>query len=304
MDNNKSTISLTPTYEMQIPPEPAKDWASYEQYLNTEWNNLLNSDPAPSEKEVQTFLEKHPALIPGAFNVRGFRSGHYPWLCGLISQPVLPSYNHRKPDFMWISKNSSEVEPVLIEIEAPGKPWFTKDGQATSKLSQAIKQVAEWKLWFEESHNVEAFKDYYELNNGLLNSRKLNPSYVLVYGRREEMDRNPYFSKLRNEMFPSDVTAMTYDRLSIDRNADQLVCMKVKRDNGNLVREIISVPPTLQWSPSLAKERSQYTGLDTAIEANELIPTSRKEFLTDRLAYWNDWVRLPERGVIRGGDAE
>ena len=63
MDNNKSRFSLVPTYEMQTPPEPEMDWASYEQYLNTEWNNLLNSDPAPPEEDIQEFLEKHPAFL-------------------------------------------------------------------------------------------------------------------------------------------------------------------------------------------------------------------------------------------------
>ena len=74
------------TYQIETPPEPAMSWDVYERLIVTEWDALLNSE-TPNEKEIQAFLEQHPALVPGAFNLIGNESGHYPWLCGLITQP-------------------------------------------------------------------------------------------------------------------------------------------------------------------------------------------------------------------------
>ena len=154
---------LKPTYQIEAPPELAMNWDTYEQLIMAEWGQLLNVD-SPAEKDVQSFLERHPSILPGAFNLLGGESGHYPWLSGVISQPPLPSYNRRIPDFMWLSVSSDTEEPVLIEIEAPGKHWFTSSGKPTAQLTQALDQITEWKAWFGVPHNVEAFKAYYRLD--------------------------------------------------------------------------------------------------------------------------------------------
>lgn len=104
-------------------------WNEYERLILAEWQAVLNQQLTPSEREIQAFLEKHPAMVPGAFNLLGNESGHYPWLCGLMSQPPLPSYDRHVPDFMWLSINSDIEEPVLIEIERRANAGSTRTGR-------------------------------------------------------------------------------------------------------------------------------------------------------------------------------
>jgi len=294
-------MSLEKTYQIDKPPEPAMVWEEYQQLILSEWDHLLNGEHSPTEAEVHIYLEKHPSMLPGAFNLVGDPSGHYPWLCGLISQPILPAYDYKKPDFMWLSQNSDTIEPVLIEIESPNKRWFTKAGVQTAELTQAINQIAEWKTWFGETHNVEAFKSFY----GLAHSRKrFRPSYLIIYGRRIEFKDKPNLTGKRSNLFADNIKEMTYDRLRPNRDMSQLVCMKVMKYNTEYIFKAISVPATLQWSPGLASDRAFLHNLDDAINSNDYISQIRKEFLIQRLPYWNEWSRNQGRGIIHSGDKE
>ncbi len=291
---------LERTYQIETSPEPAMKWDAYERLIMAEWNTILNGEP-PGEKAMQAFFERHPSMVPGAFNLIGNESGHYPWLCGLISQPPLPSYDRRFPDFMWLSLNSEAEEPVLIEIEAPGKRWFTDSGKQTAQLTQALGQIAEWKAWFGVSRNVEAFKAFYGLNREAGRRRRFRPSYLLIYGRREEANASPSLTEKRAYLHADDIVTMTYDRLRPNRKADQLVCM---RPNVSGAFTTISVPPTLKWHPGLAEDRALLRGLDTAIETNPYISQARKDFLVRRMGYWNDWAKRGKFGVINAADEE
>jgi hypothetical protein len=190
---------------------------------------------------------------------------------------------------------------VLIEIEAPGKRWFTASGRQTAHLTEALNQVAEWKAWFGTPHNVEAFKAFYGLDREAGQRRRFRPAYLLIYGRRAEATAIPSFTQKRGHIHPDDVVAMTYDRLRPNANADQLVCMKV---DGPSIFRVISVPATLKWSPFLAEDRALLVGLETAIGANPHISLRRKHFLIERLSYWNEWAKKEPRGVISSGDEE
>ena len=279
-------------------------WRQYEQLLRSEWNELLNRDPAPTEQEMQHFLEQHPSMVPGCFNLIGNESGHYPWRCGLIAQPILPSFDLHKPDFMWLSLNSATIEPVLIEIEAPNKRWWTEDGQQTAQLTQAIDQILEWKAWFDVPHNAAAFKELYRLDTETPFKRHFKPSYCLIFGRREEATKKSNLTAKRHFMTPEDVVVMTYDRLDPNPKAEQLVCIKVINDNGNFHFKTVSVPPTFELSPGLAGHRSCLKEIDSAIISNKHISARRKAFLIERIQYWNDWSMRPVNGVINSGDRE
>ena len=292
------------TYAIEKSPKPAMDWKTYSQLIMGKWSNLLNQNSPISEETVQRFLEEHPSMVPGAFNIVGPESGHYPWLCGLISQPILPSFDHHKPDFMWLSQNSDTVEPVLIEIEAPGKQWWTDSGVPTSNLRQALDQISEWKAWFDVPHNVLEFKDVYGLSRDEWRKRRFKPAYLLIYGRSQEANAKPNLTAKRSHLAPEDVRIRTYDHLQPNPKAAQYVCMKIKNDTGNYVFSAIHVPATMTWSPSLAEDRSLLENFDKAIESNEQILQERKEFLIRRLPYWNDWAKKPDKGLINSGDEE
>ena len=292
---------LEHTYQIEVPPEQAMMWEEYERLILAEWTVLLNSSPAPAESEMQAFFERYPSMVPGAFSLPGDESGHYPWLCGLISQPPLPSYDRRIPDFMWISLSSDTEEPVLIEIEAPDRRWFTASGNQMAPLTHALDQIAEWKAWFDIPHNVQAFKAFYGLDREAGRGRRFRPAYILIYGRRAETSAKRSLTQKRGHLHPDDVVVMTYDRLRPNANAGQLVCMKV---DGAGTFKALSVPATLKWRPGLAKARSQIAGLEAAIEANPHISFQRKRFLIRRLPYWSEWANRQPGGWINSMDEE
>lgn len=282
-------------YHIEEPPEKALSWEAYEGGITKDWDILLNGEPS-SEAAIQAFLEKHPSMVPGAFGLSGGESGHYPWPSSLISQPPLPSYNHRIPDFMWLSQWSDTEQPVLIEIEAPSKRWFTRSGTPTADFTQAMNQIAEWKAWFAVPHNIQAFKEFYGLDREAWRRRRFRPAYLLIYGRRAEASADPTLTQKRGIIYGDDVTSMTYDRLRPNPKTMDLICVKV---DGPMAFHALSVPATLTWSPSLAEERALMSGLDDAIEANPYISQQRKQFLIRRLPYWNEWGRRRQEGFIR-----
>ncbi|MBN1295042.1 MAG: DUF4263 domain-containing protein [Candidatus Latescibacteria bacterium] len=290
---------LERTYHIKTPPEPAIEWNAYEKIIYEEWNDLLNRE-SNTENDLQSFFERHPSMLPGAFQLIGNESGHYPWFCGVISQPILPSYDRRIPDFMWLSMNSCAEEPVLIEIENTNKRWFTKKGNQSAQLTQALNQIAEWKAWFSESRNVEAFKAFYGLDRESWYCRQFHPSYLLIYGRKKEANANTQLTTKRYFLQSDDVIIMTYDRLRPNQNASQLVSMKLNQ-NGY---KALEVPPTIKWSPILAKERALLSDLDNAILSNKYISKKRKDFLVRRLPYWNEWAKKIDTGLINAADVE
>jgi hypothetical protein len=288
------------TYHMKTGVPAPMAWDDYHAIVDREWQVLLNRKPSPSEREVQTFLQDHPCLIPGAYCLVGNQSGHCPWLCSVIAQAPLPSYNKRVPDFMWIAKDSEIDQPVLIEIEAPGKKWWREDGRPHADLTQALDQLAEWKAWFEVPHNVLAFKAFYGLDRDTWKGRPLKPAYALIYGRREEANRNPALTAKRVNMRAADIVMMTYDRLRPLKSADELFC--VKKDSVGITT--ISVPPTMTWGPVLAFARKDIRNKENAIQANPNIPSARKTFLLSRLDYWDAWAVHGAEGLITVADHE
>ena len=202
---------------------------------------------------------------------------------------------------MWLSTNSEIEEPVLIEIEAPDKRWFTASGTQTAHLTQALGQIVEWKAWLGVPHNVEAFKAFYRLDIVAWQRRRFRPAYLLIYGRRAEASASPLLTQKRGYLQADDVVTMTFDRLTPNPSAKQTIC--VKADSTGRFKAI-SVPPTLKWRPSLASDRAMIQDLVPAIEANPHIPSARKDFLIRRLPYWNEWATRGERGIINSGDEE
>ncbi|PIB27166.1 Shedu anti-phage system protein SduA domain-containing protein [Maribacter sp. 4G9] len=96
--------------------------------------DFLLKNFADDETKFQTFFELNPSFMPGArdeFSIMG-QSGHEPFSNCLISQPKISGIINRIPDFMWLANDSAYFTPVIIEIEAPSKKHFRKDGNPTS----------------------------------------------------------------------------------------------------------------------------------------------------------------------------
>lgn len=141
------------TYVQERGPQ-AMPFDAYAVRAQAEFMRLLVSDPA--ENQVQEFLERNPAFLPGARTPTG-NSGHLPEHLALVSQPLLPGLKTKRPDFMWIAQHSMTWFPTLIEIESLSKRLFTQKGEPTSEVTQARNQLAQWRIWFNSPENVAVF---------------------------------------------------------------------------------------------------------------------------------------------------
>src|SRR3972149_3871929 len=178
------------TYKIIIPPEQAMPWQSYESKVLKEWNTLLSA--ANCEESVfQSFFEKHPCFLPMPHTVF-LGSGHHGLFpSAVISQPTLAGLSSKRPDFLMIGRDSESVYAIMIEIESPCKKWFTKRGHPTSDLTLAINQLKDWQVWFKDPLNAEQFKRDYRISDELLRFRSFEQRYLLIYGRRKEVESSP-----------------------------------------------------------------------------------------------------------------
>src|ERR1043166_2416161 len=201
------------TYSIIADSSPPMEWPDDKMRVENEWRQLL-TEVESDEKTIQQFLEKHPCLVPGAFSLP-MPSGHGPFPSAVITQPILTGLTTKLPDFMWIAMDSCTLYPVLIEIEDPKKHWFTKKGRPTADLTQAIDQLTSWRRWFEQPENLLVFEKMYELT-AFLADKRVQPQFVLVYGRRSEFKASPGLNAKRGQMMRSNEVFMTFDRLAIE----------------------------------------------------------------------------------------
>ena len=159
----------------------------YAQRAKSELRTLLERDEY-EEKRYQKLLEEFPCLVPGADPATDVGSnGFYP--SGVITQPQLSGVSSRFPDFCIISHDSGSVYATLVEIESPSKAWATKKGHQSAQLTQAINQIKDWKAWFSEQPNQITFLRDFQLPDWLHGDRSFEQRYILVYGRRREMQK-------------------------------------------------------------------------------------------------------------------
>jgi len=284
------------TYEI-VPdaPEPMS-WADYESRVVEGWTTLLSSADSRTEANLQRFLELHPCMLPGAFGMIGV-SGHLPFPSAVISQPRLPGLKLKFPDFMWIAGDSGHHYPVLIEIETPHKGWFTKKGTPTAALTQAINQIKEWKAWFNSNENRALFLRYYHIPKSLV-ELAFHPLYILIHGSRSELDIAPEeFRAKRGALEGGDEFYFTFDHLVPDANTSELMCVRIT-DAGYVGH---TIPATLRLGPMFAGMRRMITHKEDAIARNEWITAERRDFLLNRVAYWDSWAQDVESGRVRGG---
>lgn len=280
-------LSFEKTYALAPDPPPPMQWDDYERRVLDAWRELLAR--RPEEVEVQTFLEAHPSMIPGAFSALGrMKSGHGPFMNAVVSQPPLMAKGAHVPDFLWMSRDSSFFNPVFIEIEKPGKPWMNKNGVQSGPLTQALDQLRRWREWLHDPVNQQVFLDRFQVPQ-LFRRRSFEPLFVLIYGLR---DSDPEaISKLRVGLKRPDQFVIPYEHLAPDRDCSDFICIKHRRDGYRAV----AFPPTVRLGPATAEDWSHVSGREAAIEKSALISEERKAFLTGRLAYWDDHARNGRR---------
>lgn len=264
------------------------DHEFYAALLAERWTEFLDSPEAKVESNVQSFLERHPSLLPGAFTVDG-DSGHEPYPGAVITQPKLPSLSSKQPDFMWIATDSEAVYPVLIELETPYKKWF----YGKRDLTHAQGQLAEWRAWFRRGSNLSNFVDLYELPD-LLRRRTLKPRYVLVHGRRSDYASDAVRQQKRAELRREDERIMSFDRLFPHPKALRLSC--VKKDERGYRAVKVSPAFVVIWGN---RSFEAVDGWESVLRNCSDLPSRRAQYLTRKLAELKVWNSQPNRVGLR-----
>ncbi|MGH3870478.1 MAG: Shedu anti-phage system protein SduA domain-containing protein [Pseudonocardiaceae bacterium] len=276
--------SLQPDLRPDRPPPIP--WSEYESWLLDLWAELLASDPL--EPQVQTFLEAHPALLPGGNGDIGPGGHHGSEYEAVYAEPPLHGLpRDRRPDFMWVTRSTSLITPICIEIERPRKRWFNQSGTPTKELTQALDQLVQWKVWFSEPENQAIFWKTYL--RGEDRDRQLLPQYVLIFGRREEFDDRSgihdaprRLTKKREFMARRDEHFLTFDSLRPREDYRDSVTLKMTASGPVLHR----IPPSFTTGPETRDVASAVRNPRPAIDKTELWSDERKAYVLERWSYW------------------
>lgn len=278
-------------------------WEQYLPWATSQWEQLLASSPA--EGLVQVFLEQNPSFIPGGLGEVGPGGHQGPHLDGVFRQPELQGLGRTQiPDFMWITRSTSLVTPICIEIERPDRSWFTQAGNPTAELTHARQQITRWRSWFGESANQEIFESRYLQHQ--YNNRELRPVYLLVYGRRSEFDKatSPHrdpdaLRKVRDRAAGPDEQFMTFDSLAPRPDYRDFVTLTMT----TFGPEVHTVPPTFTTGPVTMDLAAAVADAEPAIRRTAAWSEDRKDYVVQR---WNHWkqaaVAVSPRYVQEAGE--
>jgi hypothetical protein len=149
---------------------------------------------APDERPLQTFLASFPVLL-GPLALPGGTI----WC---LDRPRLGS--EFVPDFLLASITSVGFRWAMVELESPNEKALTKAGLPAKKLSEALKQIRDWRTWLTD--NVA----YARGELGLKDIDANCPAYIII-GRRGSLD--PKQVKTYRALSADGTTVMSYDRL-------------------------------------------------------------------------------------------
>lgn len=292
----KLQLSLGSSENPQMPQTSAAasamDWDTYVDKVTKAYDDLLATQPLP-EARLQRFLEQHPAMVPfpmgfagGSGGVRGHHGSLH---SALFTQPQLPGIERPVPDFMRILRDSGGIHPVLIEIEAPNRRVVNKDGYANAHFTHALGQLAEWRDWFEDSTHQQAFRELYRIPNRWV-FRRINPQFLLVYGRRAELDAPqvlaPKVLAQRDGLLPANTGVMSFDRLAPSLAGRREITVRV---SGRRF-QAVAISPTLEVGPRNAEDLVAIDGKVPALRRSAMLTPRRRELLSERLPYWDSWI--------------
>ncbi len=147
-------------------------WDHVEKEVLDDFRELL--DKADKESDIQKYLELHPEIL---VNVVG--GGHGRWV---IPQKQLGA--EFTTDFIVGEKHSVGYEWLLIELENPKKKMFNKNGDPSSDLNHAIRQIQDWRAWLGRNHDY-ATRSRAEKGLGLKDIHQNTPGLILI--GREDM---------------------------------------------------------------------------------------------------------------------
>lgn len=269
-------------------------WQTYVDRVLARWHDLLASDP--EESDVQAFLELHPAMIPGGSGDVGPGGHHGSEMSAVFRRPRLEGQGRDfEPDFMWVTRSSGLITPVLVEIEKPSKRWFKADGRPTQSFTEAHDQLNDWRSWFARDQNAAIFRDTY-LFHSKYSDRPLAPQFVLIYGRQAEFEhggghRNPdALRHKRDSQRLSDEAFMTFDsvRPRYDHSSSLTVTMTAQGPR------TFAVSPAFGTDTDSGSDALILGSIDAALDRSEMLSRERRTYLADRWSHWTEIARQME----------
>ena len=138
-----------------------------------DFENLLNEYPQAEESLFHNFLKEHPVLLDIYGEVISKPRFYYP----KGESPLGKEYV--EPDFI-IKYPGNKYR--LVELERPGKPLATTQGQPRSEVGQAAFQIAEWETYI---------KNHYELIKNDFPGISVHRSNMIVISRESEENFGP-----------------------------------------------------------------------------------------------------------------
>ncbi|MEV6306937.1 Shedu anti-phage system protein SduA domain-containing protein [Actinoplanes sp. NPDC051861] len=250
--------------------------------------NLLAHDP--EEREVQQFLELHPAMVPGGSGDVGPGGHHGPELRALFRLPkLLGSGPTFEPDFMWVTRSSSLITPILVEIEKPSKRWFRQDGRPTAEFREAHDQLNDWRAWFARDDNVALFRKRFLFFDSY-NDRPIEPQYLLVFGRQSEFETggghvNPDTLRFkRDQQRATNESFMTFDSLHprFDHSRTLTVSLTANGPRPYAFSPVFGTTTSSGPACLLLGDPSE------ALTRSVMMSDERKAYLAQRWAYWQN----------------
>lgn len=268
-------------------PRPM-EWTHYRAAVLKLWRALLDSDP--EEPKVQEFLELHPSMVPGGSGDVGPGGHHGSEFGALFRQPDLKGLGASfRPDFMWVTRASGLVTPILIEIEKPSKRWFNKNGTPTAHFSQAHHQLNQWRIWFERPQNAEIFRQEYVFLDSF-RRRPMKPQFLLIYGRGSEFEpggphQYPHaLYETREGMRRSDETFRSFDSLVPVRDCASAMTVS-KLPEGPKVH---ALSPLFETHANCGGDALILGDLDDALSRTVMMSDLRKDYIAQRWSHWRN----------------
>jgi hypothetical protein len=114
------------------------------------------------------------------------------------------------PDFVIGDADSSGRHWVAVELEGPQRRMFNKNGDPSSYLWHAVRQIIDWRVWLEHNRDY-AMRPPDEQGLGLEDISSRVPGLILI-GRRRDLDaRRKAFRRVLSQQL--DIEIHSYDWL-------------------------------------------------------------------------------------------
>ncbi|GAA5122671.1 hypothetical protein GCM10023339_41390 [Alloalcanivorax gelatiniphagus] len=284
--------AVKPVVRVEPDRDPARplplSWEEYRRRVLGDWRRLLDTDP--DEPSVHKFLELHPSMVPGGSGDVGPGGHHGSTHSALFSEPELTGAGRQfEPDFMWVTRSTSLITPILIEIERPSKRWFRQDGRPTAKFTQAHDQLNDWRSWFARDANKVMFRDRFMFGERY-DDRPLEPQYVLIFGRASEFEPTGGHSDpqalrhKRDQQRAADESFRTFD--SLVPKADHAESMTVRMTATGA--EAIAFSPLYGTDTRAGQVLADIRGVDAALDRTVMITEDRRQYLKSRFEHWSN----------------